>query len=98
MRSSSKALDMTALTLVVIGAINWGLVGLFKLDVIATLFGGMESWFSRIIYAVIGLAGLYCLSLYSKMSQERYTGDQSVTDRDLDRDHYQNLARSGDDH
>lgn len=89
---------MTALTLIVIGAINWGLIGLFKLDVIATLFGGMESWFSRIIYAIIGLAGLYCLSLYAKMSQESRPDGHSTIDRDMDRDRYQDMARSGDNH
>ena len=66
----SKPLDWTALTLIVIGAVNWGLIGLFRIDLIATLFGGMESAISRIIYVIIGLAGLYCLSLYMKMDGE----------------------------
>ncbi len=60
----------TALTLVIIGAINWGLIGLFKFDLIATLFGGMESVISRIIYTLIALAGLYCLSLYSRVRHD----------------------------
>ncbi|MDR3240184.1 MAG: DUF378 domain-containing protein [Clostridiales bacterium] len=68
----SRPFDWTALTLVIIGAINWGLVGLFKFDLIATLFGGMESWLSRIIYVLIGLAGLYCLSLFGKMGHDGY--------------------------
>jgi len=63
----SRPLDWTALTLVIIGAINWGLIGLFRFDLIATLFGGMESALSRVIYVIIGLAGLYCLSLYMKL-------------------------------
>ena len=66
----SRPLDWTALTLVIIGAINWGLIGLFRFDLIATLFGGMESAISRVIYVIIGLAGLYCLSLYMKMDDE----------------------------
>jgi len=64
----SRPLDRTALTLVIIGAINLGLIGFLKLDLVATLFGGMESWLSRIIYVVIGLAGLYCLSIYKIFS------------------------------
>ena len=66
----SRPLDWTALTLVIIGAINWGLIGLFRFDLIATLFGGMESAISRVIYVIIGLAGLYCLSLYMKVDDE----------------------------
>ena len=66
----SRPLDWTALTLVIIGAINWGLIGLFRFDLIATLFGGMESAIARVIYVIVGLAGLYCLSLYMKMDNE----------------------------
>ena len=66
----SRPLDWTALTLVIIGAINWGLIGLFRFDLIATLFGGMESAISRVIYVIVGLAGLYCLSLYMKVDDE----------------------------
>ena len=64
----TRPLDWTALTLVIIGALNWALIGFFKFDLIATLFGGMESWVSRIIYILIGLSGLYCLSLYGKLN------------------------------
>ena len=56
-----KALDYTVLILVIIGAINWGLIGFFGLDLVAFLFGSM-SILSRIIYAVIGICGLYALS------------------------------------
>lgn len=56
-------MSKTALTLVIIGAINWLLVGLFRLDLIATLFGGVTSAVSRIIYVIVGLAGLYCIAL-----------------------------------
>ena len=57
----NKALDYTALTLAIIGAVNWGLIGFFGLDLVAFLFGSM-SILSRIIYAVIGICGLYALS------------------------------------
>ena len=66
----SKPFDWTALTLVILGAINWALIGLFKFDLIATIFGGMESWLSRIIYIAIGLSGLYCLTLYNRLDRE----------------------------
>ena len=61
-----KWCDNTALTLVIIGAINWLLVGIFRFDLVAFLFGNL-SWFSRIIYSLIGLAGLYLLSLYGRI-------------------------------
>jgi uncharacterized membrane protein YuzA (DUF378 family) len=51
-----------ALSLVIIGAINWLLVGLFQFDLVASIFGGQAAGFSRIIYSLVGLAGLYCIS------------------------------------
>ncbi|MCL1788331.1 MAG: DUF378 domain-containing protein [Defluviitaleaceae bacterium] len=62
----SKGWDYTALTFVILGAINWGLIGLFRFDLIATIFGGMEAIVSRIIYTLVALAGLYCLSFYGR--------------------------------
>ena len=53
-----KWFDNTALTIVIIGAVNWLLIGIFRLDLIAWLFGNM-SWFSRIVYTIVGLCGLY---------------------------------------
>ena len=81
----TRPLDLTALTLVVIGAINWGLIGFFKLDLIATLFGGMESWLSRIVYVLIGLAGLYCLSLFGRTSTDGYRDNRDNYHHDLNR-------------
>jgi uncharacterized membrane protein YuzA (DUF378 family) len=60
-----KALDTIALILVVIGAVNWGLIGFFQFDLVAALFGQMTV-FSRVIYAIIGIAGLYALSFFAK--------------------------------
>ncbi|QCX34570.1 DUF378 domain-containing protein [Caloramator sp. E03] len=57
-----KKLYKVALILVLIGAINWGLVGLFQFDLVATLFGGASSLISRIIYTLVGLSGIYLLS------------------------------------
>ena len=61
-------LDRIALILVVIGAINWGLIGIFRFDLVATLFGSM-SWLSRLVYILVGLAGLYLISLYGRVRQ-----------------------------
>ena len=63
MQMNNKALDCTALTLVIIGAINWGLVGFFKFDLVAFLFGPL-SILSRIIYALVGICGLYLITFY----------------------------------
>lgn len=71
-----KALDYTALTLVIIGAINWGLIGFFQFDLVAVLFGGMDSWISRIIYAVVGLSGIYTLTLYGKIERDMVISNQ----------------------
>ncbi|MFI3207696.1 MAG: DUF378 domain-containing protein [Eubacteriales bacterium] len=61
-----KWFDNTSLSLVIIGAVNWLLVGLFKFDLVAYLFGDL-SWFSRIIYIIIGLCGLYLISLFGRI-------------------------------
>ncbi len=63
---NSKALDYTALTIVIIGAINWALIGFFSFDLVAYLFGGM-SYFSRIIYALVGICGIYLVSAYGRI-------------------------------
>lgn len=63
---NSRGFDYTALTLVIIGAINWGLIGFLRFDLVAFLFGDM-TWLSRIIYAIVGLSGLYLLSLYGRI-------------------------------
>ena len=64
---NTKGLDYTILTIAIIGAINWGLVGFFKLDLVNMLFGDMTI-ISRIIYAIIGLCGLYLVSLYGRVT------------------------------
>lgn len=60
-----KSLDMIGLILVIIGAINWGLIGLFSFDLVATLFGSMST-FSRIVYVLVGIAGLYSISFLGR--------------------------------
>lgn len=63
---SSRGLDYTLLTFVLIGAINWGLIGFFRFDLVAFLFGNM-SWLSRIVYGIVGISGLYLLSAYGRI-------------------------------
>lgn len=62
-----KVLYYITLTLVIIGAINWLLIGLFSFDLVATLFGSM-SVLSRIIYSLVGVSGIICIGLYSKIT------------------------------
>lgn len=63
----SRGLDYFVLTIVIIGAINWGLIGFFGLDLISWLFGSM-SLLSRIIYGVVGICGLYMLSVFGRIT------------------------------
>ena len=58
-----KILSKIALILIIIGALNWGLVGLFSFDLVAWIFGGAAAVLSRIIYTVIALAGVWCISM-----------------------------------
>lgn len=65
-----STLQRIALAIIVIGAINWGLVGLFQFDLVAAIFGGISPIPSRIVYALVGLSGLYCITLLFKPSEE----------------------------
>lgn len=56
-------LDKLALILVIIGALNWGSIGIFGFDIVAWLFGGQGAIISRIIYTLVGIAGIWCISL-----------------------------------
>ena len=56
-------IDRIALILAIIGGINWGSVGIFRFDLVAWLFGGQTSSVSRIVYTLVGLAALWCISL-----------------------------------
>ena len=56
-------MDKIALLLVIIGAVNWGLIGIFQFDLVASIFGGQAAVVSRIIYTLVGAAGLWCMSL-----------------------------------
>ena len=56
-------LDKASLVLVIIGALNWGSIGLFKFDLVAWIFGGQTAVLSRIVYTLVALAGIWCISL-----------------------------------
>ena len=72
-------LDRIALILVTIGALNWGSVGLFKFDLVAWLFGGQAAIMSRIVYVIIALAGIWCISL---LIRENEMVERTVTTAD----------------
>ena len=55
-------MDTIALILSIVGCLNWGLVGIFGFDLVAWLFGGSGSLFSRLLYTIVGLSGLWCIS------------------------------------
>ena len=66
-------MNKIALSLAIIGCLNWGLVGLFQFDLVGWLFGGMDSIVSRIIFVVVALAGLWCINLLFKdLGPERH--------------------------
>ncbi len=55
-------MDITSLILVIIGALNWASIGIFKFDLVAALFGGQTAVLARIIYTLVGLAGVWCIT------------------------------------
>ena len=59
----TMVMDKIALVLSIIGGINWGLIGFFRFDLVAYLFGGQTASASRVVYAIIGIAALWCISL-----------------------------------
>ncbi|RBW71347.1 DUF378 domain-containing protein [Bacillus taeanensis] len=71
-----STLQRIALALVIIGAINWGLIGFFQFDLVAAIFGGQNAALARIVYGLVGLSGLYCLTLLFKPSVELEEGTE----------------------
>lgn len=69
-------LDNTALAIVIIGAINWLLIGLFGFDLVAAIFGGQGALISRIIYTIVGIAGLWTVTLLFR-DKEAITGSEN---------------------
>jgi uncharacterized membrane protein YuzA (DUF378 family) len=60
-------LNSIAVLFVIIGGLNWLLFGLFQWDLVGGLFGGMDSVFARVVYVLVGIAALYCLTLFKKI-------------------------------
>jgi uncharacterized membrane protein YuzA (DUF378 family) len=56
-----KIVNIVTLVLVIVGAVNWGLIGFFQFDLVAALFGGQQAALARIVYVLVGLSGLYQL-------------------------------------
>lgn len=69
-------MDRIALLLVIIGALNWGSIGLFQFDLVAWIGGGQDAVLSRIIYTVVALAGIWCISLLFREREDR----EEITD------------------
>lgn len=63
-------MDRIALIITIIGAINWGSIGIFQFDIVSWLFGGQDAIISRIVYTVVALAGLWCISLLFRERDE----------------------------
>lgn len=70
-----KTIDWIALLLIVIGAINWGLVGFFQYDLVGSIFGGTSSLASRIVYAIVGIAGIYGLTFFDAVTHSERSID-----------------------
>ncbi|MBS7315310.1 MAG: DUF378 domain-containing protein [Clostridiaceae bacterium] len=68
-------MDRIALILVIIGALNWGSVGIFGFDIVAYICGGQLATVSRVIFTLVGLAGLWCVSLLFRERGELHEGD-----------------------
>lgn len=96
-------LKRIALTLTVIGAVNWGLIGLFQFDLVAAIFGGQNAGFSRLVYTLVGLSGIICLSIFANLMVDE-ADDRSVQSRNVsygtefgDEDDFIGRNRSDDD-
>ncbi len=63
-------LDRIALLLTIVGALNWGTIGLFQFDMVAFLFGGQDALLSRVIYSLVALGGIWCISLLFRDREE----------------------------
>ena len=67
-----RILDRIALILTIIGSLNWGSIGLFRFDLVAWICGGMDTLLARIIYTVVGLAGVWCITLLFRPDEGRH--------------------------
>jgi len=65
-------LDKISLVLLIVGGLNWGSVGLFKFDIVSWLFGGQADLVSRIVYTLVGLSAIWCISLLFRSSEDMF--------------------------
>lgn len=77
-RQTAKVIEIVALILLIVGAINWGLVGLFQFDLVAALFGGSGALISRIVYVLVGIAGVYEAIAFPAL-RKRYLATRGTT-------------------
>ena len=75
---SMMIMDRIALALAIIGGLNWGLIGLFRLDLVAFLFGGQTALLSRIVYTLVGVAAIWCISLMFRDEPDAMIGDNET--------------------
>lgn len=78
-----STLKSIALALVIIGAINWGLIGLFQFDLVAAIFGGQDAGLARVVYTLVGISGLISLAIYADLMRTADVDDRSVETRNL---------------
>lgn len=69
-------MDTIALLLSIIGSLNWGLVGIFQFDLVAWLFGGQDALLSRIVYTLVGLAGLWCITMLFRRNRAKFDAEK----------------------
>ena len=65
-----KMLDRISLILLIVGGLNWGSIGLFKFDIVSWLFGGQADLISRIVYTIVGLSAIWCISLLFRRRED----------------------------
>jgi len=97
-----STLKRIALTLTIIGAVNWGLIGLFQFDLVAAIFGGQDAGLSRLVYTLVGLSGIICLSIFANLMEEEE--DRAIHSRNVsygtefaDEEDFLGRSRSDDD-
>ena len=78
-----RTIQRIALFLVLVGAINWGLIGFFQFDLVASIFGGQNEFMSRVIYGLVGLSGLICIPLLFEPMRDLDVDTDRVSSRKL---------------
>lgn len=68
-----KTINTVALTLLIIGGLNWLLVGLFEYDLVASIFGGQDAAMSRVIYVIVGLCAIYAIKFYGNVNEREFS-------------------------